>query len=602
MQLLFPVLKNIYGIFQIGAYKTILPLLSPNSISPETNNCPISKMNVTKFWCSIPIPPIFKPKETWVPILCSSQTSPFQTKLKPKTKKIASLPSSLPALLSTIASFPHFLHDSLSNIIDPPLHPLFDPTHVYTGNLAPVDEMEPTECPVIEGKLPISLKGVYIRNGPNPQLQPHRALLLFDGDGMLHSVRLSDGQAIYCCRYVKTYKYMLERESGFPMIPNVFSGFFGLADVVRFVMATRTIVTGRFNLMNGFGVANTGLAFFSNKLLALCESDLPYIVNVTEEGDIETLGRWEFEKKLMSNMTAHPKFDLDTNEAFSFKWSLSYPHLTFFRFDENCVKQNGIPIFSLNRPCFIHDFAITKRFAIFHETQLVYSIGKVMTGRGTLVDYEPNKIPRIGVMPKYAMNDSEMRWFEAPGFNTIHIVNAWENGDDEIVFVASNIISVENIFNKTVNVSLEKVKINMKTGDVCREIMSPRNLEFGSINPFYVGRGTRYAYLGVLEEVPKMSGLVKIDLETGHEVGRRFYGAGCYGGEPLFVIKDSDNYTDCDDEDDGYVMSYVHDEKVKENKFIIMDAKSAELETVAVVKLPRRPRVPYGFHGLFLRK
>ncbi|XVF47037.1 hypothetical protein PTKIN_Ptkin03bG0076900 [Pterospermum kingtungense] len=543
--------------------------------------------------------PSIKPKETLVPILCSSHTTPFQTKLKSKIKKIVSLPLSVPALFSTLASLRHFLHESLSTIIDPPLHPLFDPRHVYTGNLAPVDEMEPTDCPVIEGELPISLNGVYIRNGPNPQLQPHRALLLFDGDGMLHSLSLSNGHATYCCRYVKTYKYMLEREAGFPLVPNVFSGFFGLGDILRFVMDTRRIMTGHFNLMNGFGVANTGLAFFSNKLVALCESDLPYIINLTEEGDIETLGRWEFEKKLMTNMSAHPKVDLVTKETFSFTWSLSYPHLTYFRFDENGVKQKGIPIFSINRPCFIHDFAITKRFAVFHETQLVYSLGKVMTGRGTLVDYDPKKTPRIGIMPKYAMNDSEMMWFQVPGFNTIHIINAWENeDDDEIVFVASNIISVENIFNKTVNVSLEKVEINITTGYVCREIISPGNLEFGSINPFYVGRRTSYAYLGVLEEVPKMSGLVKIDLETGLEVARRFYGPGCFGGEPLFVLKNSDN-SDCE-EDDGFVMSYVHDEKANESKFMIMDAKSPELDIVAVVKLPRR--VPYGFHGLFLSK
>ncbi|KAK6267858.1 hypothetical protein QUC31_012018 [Theobroma cacao] len=555
-------------------------------------------MKVTKPCSNVPIPHFqalnespTKPKELVTCKLSSSNTNPFLT----KTQKIVSLPLPASSLFSTLASIPSFLYASFSKILDPPLQPLVDPRHVYTGNLAPVDEMEPTDCPVIEGKLPLSLKGVYIRNGPNPQIQSPRALLLFDGDGMLHSLRFSNGHATYCFRYFRTYKYKLEGEAGFPLIPNVFSGFFGFGDIVRFLMTTRRIMTGHINLMNGFGVANTGLAFFSDHLFALCESDLPYIINLTQEGDIETLGRWEFEKKLLSNMTAHPKVDLNTKETFSFSWSLSFPHLKFFHFDGNGVKQNEVPIFSINQPCFIHDFAITKRFPIFHETQLVYSLGKVMTGRGTLVDYEPNKTPRIGIIPKYAINDSEMRWVRVPGFNTIHIINAWENGDDERVFMASNIICVTNIFNKTVDVSLEKVKINIKTGDVSRKIISPRNLEFGSINPSYVGRKTRYAYLGVLEEVPKMSGLVKIDLETGREVARRFYGPGCFGGEPLFVTKDMENIHS--DEDDGYVMNYVHDEKANESKFIIMDAKSPELDIVAVVKLPSR--VPYGFHGLF---
>ncbi|OMO51635.1 Carotenoid oxygenase [Corchorus capsularis] len=539
-----------------------------------------------------------KPKKLVRPIISSNNSTPsFQTKPKTKITKETtnySLPlSACSSFFSTLASVPNVLY----NILDPPLHAWLGPTHVYAGNLAPVDEMEPTDCPVIEGKLPVSLKGVYIRNGPNPQLRViPRALLLFDGDGMLHSLRFSDGHATYCCRYVKTYKFLLEREAGFPVVPNVFSGFFGFGDILRFLMATRRIVTGHFNLMNGFGVANTGLAFFANKLFALCESDLPYAIDLTQRGDIETLGRWEFEKKLMSNMTAHPKVDMDTKETFAFSWSLTFPHLTFFRFDEKGVKQKQVAISSIKQPCFIHDFAITKTFAIFHETQLIYSIGKVTTGRGTLVDYEPNKIPRIGIIPKYAMNDSDMKWFQVPGFNTIHIINAWENGDDEIVFVASNIVSVDNIFKSTVNVSLEKVNINIKTGEISRDIISPRNLEFGSINPCYVGRETRFAYLGVLEEVPKMSGIVKIDLETGQEVAKRFYGPNCFGGEPLFVRRDGESNNS--DEDDGYVMTYVHDEKANESKFIIMDAKSSELEIMTVIEVPRR--VPYGFHGLFV--
>lgn len=51
-------------------------------------------------------------------------------------------------------------------------------------------------------------------------------------------------------------------------------------------------------------------------------------------------------------------------------------------------------------------------------------------------------------------------------------------------------------------------------------------------------------------------------------------------------------------EDDGYVMLYVHNEKTEESNFLVMDATSPNLDIVANVKLPRR--VPYGFHGLFV--
>ncbi|XVF47039.1 hypothetical protein PTKIN_Ptkin03bG0077100 [Pterospermum kingtungense] len=416
---------------------------------------------------------------------------------------------------------------------------------------------------------------------------------------MLHSLQLSNGHARYCSRYVKTQKYVLERIAGSPIVPSG-SSLYKIDDFLRFLKA---ITTGDLDVMKGFGVANTSLAFFANQLVALCEYDLPYAINLTENGDIETLGRWEFDHgnpKLLENMTAHPKVDSETKETFAFRWSLTFPHLNYFRLDKNGFKQKEVPIFAIKQPSFIHDFAITKRFAIFHETQLVIAPMKVMIGRGKLVDCQPKKTPRIGVIPRNALNDLEMKWFEISGFNTIHILNAWENLDeDEIVLIASNIVSLENIFDKTVKIKLEKVTVNLKTKHVSRTNLSRRNLEFGSINPFYVGKKTRFAYLGVNNEAGmKMSGVVKIDLEMEREVGRRFYGPGCFGGEPLFERRNPEDTMA--DEDDGYLLSYVHNEKTNESKLLVMDAKSPALDIVAEVRIPRR--VPYGFHGLFLSK
>lgn len=93
--------------------------------------------------------------------------------------------------------------------------------------------------------------------------------------------------------------------------------------------------------------------------------------------------------------------------------------------------------------------------------------------------------------------------------------------------------------------------------------------------------------------------MVKLDLSLSGEdcaAASGLYGPGCYGGEAFFVPKEPNNPTA--EEDDGYVVTYVHDEKIGESKFLVMDAKSATLDIVAAVKLPRR--IPNGFHGLFL--
>ena len=49
-------------------------------------------------------------------------------------------------------------------------------------------------------------------------------------------------------------------------------------------------------------------------------------------------------------------------------------------------------------------------------------------------------------------------------------------------------------------------------------------------------------------------------------------------------------------EDDGFLITYMHNEETDESEFVVFDAASMSNEPIARVKLPRR--VPYGFHGL----
>lgn len=64
------------------------------------------------------------------------------------------------------------------------------------------------------------------------------------------------------------------------------------------------------------------------------------------------------------------------------------------------------------------------------------------------------------------------------------------------------------------------------------------------------------------------------------------------GGEPLFLPRNPNS----ENEDDGYILAFVHDEKAWESELQIVNAMTLELE--ATLKLPSR--VPYGFHGTFI--
>src|SRR4029079_18737308 len=82
------------------------------------------------------------------------------------------------------------------------------------GNYAPVREETEAENLRVIGELPKGMDGMYVRTGPNPQFDPRGQYHWFDGDGMLHGVRVKDGKASYRNRYVVSKGYLEEKAEG----------------------------------------------------------------------------------------------------------------------------------------------------------------------------------------------------------------------------------------------------------------------------------------------------------------------------------------------------------------------------------------------------
>ena len=108
--------------------------------------------------------------------------------------------------------FEWFLHEPTILLLDRILYK--DPTRnpYMMGNFAPVEsENDAYLLTDITGKVPTDINGVYLRNGPNPLYIPSNGLQhWFDGDSMVHAIRIKDGTLQYCNKYTLTDKLIRE--------------------------------------------------------------------------------------------------------------------------------------------------------------------------------------------------------------------------------------------------------------------------------------------------------------------------------------------------------------------------------------------------------
>ena len=444
------------------------------------------------------------------------------------------------------------------------------------GNFAPVDREITTETLQVIGELPQELSGMFLRNGPNPQFSPLGQYHWFDGDGMLHGVRIQNGKASYQNRYVRTKGWQIEHEAGKAI-------WSGLLEPPQ--------------MDNPYGpsknTANTALAWHAGKMLATWEGGAPHAIALS---NLDTIGEHTYNGKLSSSFTAHPKVDPVTGEMMFFGYSFAPPYLKYSVVSPTGELLRTVPI-DLPTGVMMHDFAITENHTVFMDLPLTFSRSRMQQGKPPLM-FESDKPSRFGIVPRHGDN-SNIRWFESPTCYVFHTLNAYEQGD-EVVLIACRMNSTNVLMQDTGSALEENIpqlyqwRFNLNTGGVSEERLDDVASEFPRVNENFLGRKTQYGYAGRMtrDPMPLFDGVIKYDLNNSNSQVHQFE-PGCYGGEAVFAPNPN-----AQNEDEGWLITFIYNSQEETSELVVIDAQDVTSEPVARVLIPQR--VPYGFHGTWI--
>jgi carotenoid cleavage dioxygenase-like enzyme len=433
-----------------------------------------------------------------------------------------------------------------------------------SGNYAPITEEVTAFGLPVQGELPAELNGRYLRNGPNParEIDPgtHH---WFMGDGMVHGIRLSEGRAEwYRNRYV-----------GSPAI----SELRGVPDVPG---------------PNWSGSAlgpNTNVGGFAGTTWAIveaggCPVELTY--------DLETVGRNDFFGTLPGGFTAHPKLDPETGElhAMAYAWAQWMDHIQYVVVapDGRVRRTVDIPLPGMSM---VHDMSLTERYAVVYDQPCTVDLDLAFAGRFPF-RWNPDYGNRVGLLPRDG-EAADITWIDVPLGYSFHPMNAHDRPDGSVVIdlCVFDRMFDEDILGPFENLPrLERWELRPATATVSTTVVDESPNEFPRHRGSLTTKPYRYGYCAS-PALDTSAGwpTIKHDLETGD----RFvfdHGPGRAAGEPVFVGRQGGTA-----EDDGWLITYVHDLAAGSAEFVVVDAADFDRGYVARVPLPQR--VPFGFHG-----
>lgn len=288
-----------------------------------------------------------------------------------------------------------------------------------------------------------------------------------------------------------------------------------------------------------------------------------------------------------------------------------------FNKDRKCTSYVSVPITS---PRMIHDFMITENYSIMPDLPMELRPDLCFKNK-FIFHYDSEKPARYGIMKRHCHNPAQVQWFELPNHYVFHFVNAWEETNEK----GEQIIKLFGCTQTTINIDfgednehpflagnqapkLSKFVFNLTTGEAdWKVLVEDINMEFPVIDQDLIGHKQRYTYLAIFKaKLPEnqvgrdnvyFDGVLKYDLFDEKIVGRINFKDSESAGEVFYHKKDESNPHE--DEDNGYLMSFVYDWKTDKSQFLMWDAKT--MNSNPALRADCECRVPNGFHTFFVQ-
>lgn len=450
----------------------------------------------------------------------------------------------------------------------------------------------------IEGTIPKELNGTFLRNGPGRlDLGGESIGHWFDADGMIAATTFTEGKAHFKNRYVRTPKYIQETKQGYFSYRGMGTQYPGgpLKNIFR----------------KAGNLANTGLIWHGEKLLALWEGGKPFELDPTT---LATEGLYDFDKglKFGDAFSAHGKVNRKTGQYINFGTTVTGFNRNGPQFGLNiyAVSANGHLVkrkaINVDRFCFCHDFALTENYAVFFMCSIVYSdLLSVLVGKKAMkdcLDFD-NSLP-AGVLVVDLNSFEIVEKFEIPPSAIVHFSNSFERKGELIVdgmkfdnFEVNKQLS--NIHGENFKLTLgeyTRYTINLAKGTLTQEPISEKSIgaEFPQWDQRLTGLESTISYTGASVDNGYdgfFNAIQRIDFKRD-KIDIHQFDPGQYNGEAFYVPK-----TEKSREGEGFLLSYVYDAAVDRSHVIVLDAKDIN-KTYA--KIHFKHHIPQGFHGWYI--